>query len=97
MAADIGKGDWMECASLAPRGEGVRGHGFVIGRIYQVSVVHPYGGLDFVGAMRAPSGFGWKRSRFRPIYRPKADLIESLRAPVTRTPKVVREISREDA
>lgn len=83
----IGPGDWVECVAIvAPEEGGVRA-GFVVGELYCVIEVinHSDGvpGLEFSNA--PPSGVGgWHSEYFRPIYRPKADLIESLKTPAKR-------------
>lgn len=110
MASAIGPGDWVECvdASPCPR---YGDPGLRLGALYQVArterrrdeITGYEGDGVLLSGYRHPSRGVEKKSdwlgasRFRPIYRPKADLIESLKAPVTRTPQVVREKSRETA
>jgi len=111
VAAPIGPGDWVECVDAStPPGFTLRAH-LAVGRLYLVEWVGvvPPGfsnpGAPAIRLMGHPSGLnrmgrqtvGWAIARFRPIYRPKQEIIEALKAPVARTPKVVREKSREDA
>jgi hypothetical protein len=85
MAGAIGPGDWVECVEGAAspyRAEEVHA-----GVLYQVIACN----APFLrrcvrcGALAGPHGlvvegqkFGWCPTRFRPIYRPKSSLIESL-------------------
>lgn len=97
MSAPIGPGDFVECvdASITP---GCGPHGLVAGRIYLVLAVEavPPGfrdagspGLLIDGASPTTNECGipirlFRPERFRPLYRPSADLIESLKAPPQR-------------
>ena len=89
MAAPIGPGDWVECVDDRPCP--VYGpSGLSRGAIYCVAGVEaPAATLDGVAVYlrdvrsRGPNG-GFGLRRFRPIYRPSADLIESLKAPPQR-------------
>lgn len=90
----IGPGDWVE--ALGPRGA-VSWTGARAGGVYCVEALvstapcdlcpddHP--GLHLFGIQRHPHG--WAGCQFRPIYRPKADLIEQLKQPA---PDAVREL-----
>lgn len=95
MAAPIGPGDWVECVqnrhptTLPPRG-------LIVGRCYMVSAagvtpahdVQP--GVPWVRLVGVPDPapkWGYRAAWFRPVYRPKADLIESLKAPPQTAPK----------
>ena len=94
----IGKGDWVECMDASPHLQ--MGHkSLVSGGIYRVLELHPAGSIrgdrmayedaiDLVGDS-LPYPFTWSVSRFRPIYRPKSSLIESLKRPA---PDAVREL-----
>lgn len=84
---DIGVGDWVEC---------VRSHSHDLSpscsvvalQVYQVSWVGEgiwMGQFDFgiqLKEDRLPAECAWRMSDFRPIYRPKRDLIANLSAPV---------------
>jgi hypothetical protein len=94
MSEPIGPGDWVECigAFVNPF--------FVVGRLYQAERVVPAigdcpacgdetgRGLLFVGGPRIHHPVVGVMSccpcRFRPVYRPRADFIESLKAPPER-------------
>lgn len=110
MSADIGPGDWVECVDDHPHINSSVSPDYRLqkGRLYRIADVRPAGAhpkprtVYSADAVRLegdplPEPYAWRIARFKPVYRPRADLIESLRAPVTRTPKVVRENSREDA
>lgn len=87
MSAPIGPGDWVECvdASACPA------YGptpLVVGLIYAVERID--GRADVVGGVAlhlvgvrsgGPQG-GFGAFRFRPVYRPRTDLIETLLQPV---------------
>lgn len=107
MAAPIGPGDWVECVD--DRGDGgiaLHDGGFlVLGRIYQIDELMA-AQTTLAGLVPAVRLVGqpflharsWRRrayalSRFRPIYRPKSDLIESLKQPA---PPVERELIAAD-
>lgn len=101
MASAIGPGDWIECVRTKLPDSPNRG------RIFRCEeIVFGYGckdcgkecgGLVLFGVRSDHPTGSYSACGFRPIYRPKADLIEALKAPVTRTPQVVREKSRETA
>ena len=88
MGAAIGPGDFVECIALGVSLEGFV-TGYVIGAAYLVSEIGcdergPW--LNCVGMPRPKDvGFynypGWDFGAFRPIYRPKSEIIESLKAP----------------
>lgn len=86
MSDPIGPGDWVECVS-APNGHIT---GFRAGGVYKVSEAFTIEGrslLNFAGmpkpkAVLPNGGPGWFIVYFRPLYTPKADLIESLLNPV---------------
>lgn len=80
----IGPGDWVECVIGRP-------HTFhppatlVVGQLYLVRGLHPNGSLYLAGVVlpKGPKGIeaGWGLPRFRPVYRPKSSLIETLKQP----------------
>lgn len=87
----IGPGDWVECVEASGAGP------LEVGRIYQVADVFPshpgctcychgreVGGLNLI-ELPVSTVAGWIHAHcilcFRPIYRPKADFIESLKRP----------------
>lgn len=94
----IGPGDWVECVDMRSpgrvgfrwlRGERVPQEGSV----YRVSDLWTDSngevvilvGWERVGAsLEHGRRVGFRANRFRPIYRPKADLIESLKTPAKR-------------
>jgi len=93
MAGAIGPGDWVECIDASPDwwGETVP---LVVGRIYRVLRLErdpdrerPPGtveecGVILVGVRVGPKGDdSFSLGRFRPVYRPNVDIIESLKAP----------------
>lgn len=89
MSAPIGPGDWLECINDAPHSWfGIR---LTLGRLYCVERVWSVNERndvteDQVSLVGVPlpsrqSTGSWGIHRFRPIYRPKADFIESLKAP----------------
>lgn len=93
----IGKGDWVECVSYDgghPHPARMVGT-LTVGGIYRVRKVVrgrdsvrgvPADGIqvDGVYAYHANGVEGaWHPDRFRPIYRPRADLIESLLQPLS--------------
>ena len=95
MSAPIGPGDWVECVDTsAPNfptldpDKSSRGL-LTKGAIYQVEAVvpsrlnRPMLQLREVKTLRNEWG-AFYAFRFRPVYRPKADLIESLKAPPVR-------------
>ncbi len=93
----IGKGDWVEYTGI-PAGTGspagiiaLAGSGFRRRVPYLVADVGYQGGEPWVSisGMPTPMDFGypcpgWAAGCFRPVYRPKADFIESLKAPPIR-------------
>lgn len=74
----IGPGDFVECVDDAPD-EG-RAPLVVKGAIYEVSGVFdgPYGPYLTLAGMDPSPYPGWFLHRFRPVYRPKQELIQSL-------------------
>jgi hypothetical protein len=55
----------------------------MLGAIYRISRVGIDGGLQLTDPASGPyvDGYGWLPERFRPIYRPKSELIEGLLKP----------------
>lgn len=103
MAAPIGVGDWVECIDMRDYpGEIDVPPLLRLGRVYRVAafVQADLGEALELCEFRDIKEDGWPPcfmvSRFRPIYRPRADFIEALKAPVTRTPRPAKK-SREDA
>lgn len=98
MSAAIGPGDWVERV----RG----GNGLNAGSMWRVEDIDAAGGwcvacgpsAGSIGLLlhgiRHPSHKPWCSCGFRPIYRPKSEIIEALKAPVTRTPRPAKK-SRE--
>lgn len=87
MSAPIGPGDWVECVKADFFG----GDTIVKGGIYCVEAILPNHGwcplckdycADVVLTTDVEKDIGWCPGRFRPIYRPKAELIEVLKKPV---------------
>lgn len=93
MAAPIGPGDFVECVGATAWPE------VTVGGIYRVeAIIEAYGdcpacgnegseGITFAGHPKRLKGgimMSWCPCRFRPIYRPRADLIEQLKAPPQR-------------
>lgn len=82
--ADIGPGDFVECVRVTKPNSA-----FAMGAIYVVEAVikptscdlcaSPCHGLHLVGMHRHPHG--WCINCFKPVYRPKSDLIETLKQP----------------
>ncbi len=100
MSSAIGPGDWVECVR-----DGSAVHGWsplTVGAIYRVRDLveegYPGGrvvaGVTLHEVATPPGEVGFWIELFRPIYRPRADLIESLKAPA---PDAVRELISEDA
>lgn len=88
----IGPGDWVECvdASGANNGGMFDGGFLVAGRVYQVRALSTLTGgapgVKLVGQpdihLKTGKRGSYSVTRFRPIYRPKADLIERLMQPI---------------
>lgn len=87
----IGPGDWVECINDAPRKGPGKPFAFLVkGRVYCVSSLHFHpalkipslcviGGPKFCEKLSCDGLFGGHGvDRFRPIYRPKSELLESL-------------------
>lgn len=92
MAAAIGKGDWVECVQnrLPTTAPPV---GLIVGRVYQVEAAGVLPADDEnpgvawlrpCGVTMRPGKQGFRASWFRPVLTPKAELIESLKAPPVR-------------
>lgn len=93
MSEPIGVGDWVECIRADPDFARIRA--LTLGAVYQVSRVFEIGpSFDDAGEIiLALSGVdpglndqgypyeGFSPDRFRPIYRPKSELIEGLKTP----------------
>ena len=89
MTTPIGPGDWVECIDDGS-GDGY-GTPLRVGAIYRVNGIIPDWqgklGLTLDGVEPPTTGsvgiilIGFAPELFRPIYRPKADFIESLKAP----------------
>ena len=91
----IGKGDWVECLGIERTDfswDMTSGEEPVRGRIYRVDKAGSAIGTDGVlrdaitlvsPKARSVRGreIAWKVSNFRPIYRPNADFIDSLKQP----------------
>lgn len=101
MAAPIGPGDFVECVDVRPSLR-FAPPALRLGAIYCVEGIEPEcfcslcgrcAGLVLLGYAPQPGARAAKACRFRPIYRPNADFIESLKAPPKSAP--VRE--SEDA
>ncbi len=99
----IGPGDWVECVNNTPLPD----HSGVyldalrelrVGAIYQVRAFGLGGTILLVGLQSGSERLGyapphgWMVARFRPVYRPNQEIIESLKQPA---PAGVREL--EDA
>lgn len=85
----IGPGDWVECVRGARSNFSWCPEEVVAGCLYRVTEVDQ--ASDWRGNLAEGlflQGFdqrhGWSVERFRPIYRPKTDLIESLKTPAKR-------------
>jgi len=86
MSVPIGPGDWVECIAacvLDPTNRHNKSlSNLTLGGIYQVEEVLADAwddlGLVLVGVYNTHWQRAWRADRFRPIYRPNADLIESL-------------------
>lgn len=105
MSAPIGPGDFVECVDASPDwwGDPVP---LVVGQIYRVlgidwgegARISPPGlehapGLWLAGVRSENDEDSFALDRFRPIYRPRADLIEQLQQPA---PHAVRELIAAD-
>jgi len=96
----IGPGDFVECVDLSPNASGRAPRILVLGGVYRVDSVgmstHPKQPNEpavffWPPRTKQPNGLlhnGFAVWRFRPIYRPKQDLIESLKAPPIQAPPV---------
>lgn len=88
MSDPIGPGDWVECVKVPVGADGY----LALNALYLVEQVWfaiPHATtrelgdcLDLVDVPRGPDNCAWNVGNFRPIYRPKADLIQSLLKPV---------------
>lgn len=88
MSAPIGPGDWVECVSVNCGCEDARPEKVALflceGTTYHINRVgQTANGRDAVELVDWPNT-PFCPGHFRPIYRPKADLIESLKAPPKR-------------
>lgn len=87
----IGPGDWVECVD-AGSNPGKRGPPLEVGRVYRVQAVVSQGhpclhdgcGHNLLEVAGVNHELPCCPNRFRPVYRPKADLIASLKAPPVR-------------
>lgn len=89
MAAPIGPGDFVECIDCRGRPDLVR-----VGAVYLVEDADEYRGIPCLTLKGVVHPGGFRRVRadcFRPIYRPRADFIRSLKAPPINAPARVRE------
>ena len=92
----IGPGDWVECIARTGRPDlCVPGGLYCVEALVPAFGTCPacedgsdIEGMIFVGQPKERNDTGqywsWCPCRFRPVYRPKADLIESLKAPPVR-------------
>lgn len=84
MTAPIGPGDWVECVNASPfHSRNAVSNRLRVGAIYQIANcgLDPGDGVPIVWLVGLDSGDftrAFLAARFRPIYRPKASLIESL-------------------
>lgn len=88
MSEPIGPGDWVEC---------VRSRSLLVGGLYYVETIDsrerdcpchgrsPFG-LFLRDQPNASGSSGWCGLNFRPIYRPKSSLIQSLLKPIEADP-----------
>lgn len=84
MAGDIGKGDWVECIDVSTNKAGSTPMWIQVGRLYQVDEPHiglhgASKGIPMVSLVGQPKSMranqtGYHASRFRPVYRPKAEM-----------------------
>lgn len=84
----IGPGDFVECVHDSGSTPGR----LTVGALYVVRAIHsgpfdpPYDGVGFeIEGVPSRSVSGWADKLFRPIYRPRADLIERLLQPIDET------------
>lgn len=87
----IGPGDWVECVDGSPHA--VCGASLVAGKLYRVRDAIPdartargRGPTLCLVEIVLPIGvhgveMSWALARFRPIYRPKSEIIEALKQP----------------
>ena len=93
----LGPGDFVECVDASDAIHIIlrdrHSVPLVVGAVYRVREIDTTPTLDgedgvVLWGIEMAAGGGWSRSfrisRFRPLYRPKADLIESLKTPVER-------------
>lgn len=91
--SDIGPGDWVECIRSADvltpgglRGAVTAGAVYRVERIFRVEgrcgVCRDHPGTVLVLGQTAESGAGWCPCSFRPLYRPKEQLLRDLMEPV---------------
>jgi hypothetical protein len=89
----IGPGDWVECVSNQVAGCAPQTK-LVVGRVYLVTKVgvtpprDPYPNVPWVRLREVkedPRRWGFRAEWFRPIYRPREELIEQLLQPVSET------------
>jgi len=79
MSEPIGPGDWVECL----RNFEASPNGPRLGGVYRVAKVHvgPFMRCEFglsLEGMRSRSRHGFNGNGFRPIYRPKAGVFDSM-------------------
>lgn len=96
MAAPISPGDWVEyVGSDDPNAISmnllVRGSVYQVARLVQARGLD--GGLHPALILRGVSRGAWTIKAFRPIYRPKQELIEQLKAPPKQEPVREKEVS----
>lgn len=93
MAEPIGPGDWVECVDASPMR--FFETGLTVGAVYLVEgCTYPRDGLIaglLLRGVRHPGNLlgDYNPRRFRPIYKPSADLIQSLLRPVPAEPETV--------
>ena len=80
---DIGPGDWVECVDASDSPHHLLSCPLVLGAMYLVVELHPEDAAGEVGVeTRSIPERIFRASRFRPIYRPKESLIQTLLEPV---------------
>ena len=93
-------GDYVECVDARPHGHYLiaplqAGQVYIVRSVIAPDEKFPAGGLRLEGVPMPVSPrnieAGWAPRRFRPVYRPKASLIESLLAPAPSAPVRVGE------